>query len=296
MKTCIVFNPAARGEKAAAFRRHLSEFAAHATLKATTGPGAGRALAAEAVREGFECVTAAGGDGTLNEVLNGIGDEPGGFERVVLGHLPLGTVNVFAKEIQLPAGMDQAFEVLRSGRVLKVDGASADYFAAGRPVRRWFIQMAGAGLDSRAIELVDWRQKKRIGRFAYLVAALKAMREVKPQVTVSAGGVGATGELVLIGNGRYYGGRYVLFPQARLDDGLLEVTVFPKVNWWTVARVVGDALTARPPGGRRCVSLRGPTVRLESAAQVPFHVEGENAGHLPVTLFVQPGLFRVLAP
>jgi diacylglycerol kinase (ATP) len=296
VKTCVIFNPAARGEKAAAFRRRLALFASQCTLKATTGPGAGRALAAEAVKEGFDCVVAAGGDGTLNEVLNGIGDEPDGFARVVLGHVPLGTVNVFAKELNLPAKVARAFEVLKTGRVVTLDAVAADYTEDGRPVRRWFIQMAGAGLDSRAIELMDWRQKKRIGRFAYLVAALKAMREDKPKVVVQAGDASATGELVLLGNGRYYGGRYVLFPQARLDDGLLEVTVFPTVNWGSVVQVGWDVMIGRPPAWRRRVSLRGPSVRLESASSVPFHLEGENAGHLPVTFTVHPSLLRVVAP
>ena len=296
MKLCIVFNPAARGEKAAAFRRQLAVWAAGAALKATRGPGDGRVLAAEAVREGFECVVAAGGDGTLNEVLNGIADEPEGFERVVLGHLPLGTVNVFAAEIGLPPRVDQAFQVLRGGRLLQLDVAAADYTLHGKPVRRWFVQMAGAGLDSRAVELVDWRQKKRIGRVAYLVAALKAMREQKPSIRISAGGVCAAGELVLLGNGRYYGGRYILFPQASLMDGLLEVTAFPRVGWATVARVSWDILTGQPPGHRHCVKLRGPTVRLASDSPVPFHVEGENVGHLPVTFWVHPQRLRVLGP
>src|SRR5215470_1936506 len=101
-RTCVIFNPTARGEKARRFRRHLDAIGAQSALKQTAAPGEARRLAAEAVEEGFEIVVAAGGDGTLNEVLNGLGDAPGGFERVRLGLLPLGTVNVFARELGLP--------------------------------------------------------------------------------------------------------------------------------------------------------------------------------------------------
>jgi diacylglycerol kinase family enzyme len=85
MKTCVVFNPAARGEKARRFRDQLAALSTECALKPTYAPGGGRALAAEAVREGFEIIVAAGGDGTVNEVLNGIGDEPEGFARARLG-------------------------------------------------------------------------------------------------------------------------------------------------------------------------------------------------------------------
>src|SRR5436190_4407437 len=81
VRICVIFNPAARGDKARRFRRHLDEIASQCALKSTSGPGDARKLAAEAVDERFEIVVAAGGDGTVNEVLNGIGDAASGFER-----------------------------------------------------------------------------------------------------------------------------------------------------------------------------------------------------------------------
>ena len=96
-KICVVFNPTARGDKARRFRKSLEELRERCVLKPTDAAGAARRLAAEAVQEGFSTIVAAGGDGTLNEVLNGIGDVEGGFERTRLGVLPLGTINVFAR-------------------------------------------------------------------------------------------------------------------------------------------------------------------------------------------------------
>ena len=87
----------------------------------TPGPGGGRSLGAQAVRDGFNLILAAGGDGTVNEVVNGIGDEPDGFQRVRFGIIPLGTVNVFAKELGIPSNLSGAWSVIREGRTRLID-------------------------------------------------------------------------------------------------------------------------------------------------------------------------------
>jgi diacylglycerol kinase family enzyme len=121
VRICVIFNPAAKGDKARRFRRHLDEIGAQSGLKLTSGPGDARRLAAEAVAEKYEVVAAAGGDGTVNEVLNGIADAPDGFERVRLGVLPLGTVNVFARELGLPQKLESAWGIIRNGKDRRID-------------------------------------------------------------------------------------------------------------------------------------------------------------------------------
>ncbi len=101
MQTCVIFNPSARGEKAEVFCSKIASLYPNCVVRRTAAQGQARSLAAQAVREGFSTVVAAGGDGTANEVVNGIGDVPGGFGSARLGILPLGTVNVFARELGL---------------------------------------------------------------------------------------------------------------------------------------------------------------------------------------------------
>src|SRR5450432_1860785 len=144
VRTCVIFNPAARGNKARHFRHHLDEIAANCALKGTAAPGDARRLAAEAVAEGFELIAAAGGDGTLNEVLNGIGDAPDGFARVRLGVLPLGTVNVFARELKIPRRLERAWEVLSRGREIKIDLPRVEFSKNGIRRKMYFAQLAGA--------------------------------------------------------------------------------------------------------------------------------------------------------
>ena len=127
MRTCVIFNPAARGDKARHFRDHLTALSAEVTLKPTYAAGAGRPLAAEAVREGFEVVVAAGGDGTVNEVINGIAEVEGGLARTRVGVLPLGTVNVFAKELGLPTAFDPAWRIIQSGGETRIDLPEAEF-------------------------------------------------------------------------------------------------------------------------------------------------------------------------
>jgi len=296
VRTCVIFNPAARGEKARHFRRHLDDLGGPTTLKLTAAAGDARRLAEEAVREGFEVIVAAGGDGTLNEVLNGIGDAPEGLERACLGLLPLGTVNVFARELSLPTRLEPAWEAIRRGKETLIDLPCVDYDVNGARQRRYFAQLAGAGLDARAIELVNWPLKKRIGPLAYVVAGLKALLGPQSKITASGGSRAATGELVLIGNGRLYGGDYHVFPKADLRDGRLEVCVFPRVNWFTLARCGPGLLFGGRVPASAVERFQAESLTLASPSPTPLETDGEFIGHLPATFSLQRSRLRVIVP
>jgi YegS/Rv2252/BmrU family lipid kinase len=292
--TCVIFNPAARGNKARHFRRHLAIIGSQGALKATAAPGDARRLAAEAIADGFDLIAAAGGDGTVNEVLNGIGDAPDGFARARLGVLPLGTVNVFARELKIPLRLERAWEVLRRGNEIRIDLPRAEFAADGRNTRRYFVQLAGAGFDARAIELVDWRHKKKVGPLAYVVAGLKALRETKPQITAGVEGQNFTGELVLAGNGKFYGGPFEIFPRATLRDGLLDVCVLPSVNWPSLLRCAPGVLAGRKLPEKLVRRFRAAAFELSGATTASFELDGELAGHLPVKFFVEREKLRVV--
>jgi diacylglycerol kinase (ATP) len=296
VRTCIIFNPTAKGNKARHFRHHLGEFAADATFKQTAAMGDARRLATQAVEEGFEVVVAAGGDGTLNEVLNGIVDAPKGFERARLGVIPLGTVNVFAREVQIPRKLEPAWETIRKGRETLIDLGIVEYQENGKPQRRCFAQLAGAGLDARAIELVNWRLKKKIGPLAYVVAGLRALMEPQAKITVSNGKVESTGELVLIGNGSLYGGEFRIFPPADMRDGLLEACVFSRVNFLTLLRCAPRLLIRGTLPRAATANLQSGSITLKSESRVPFEVDGEFVGHLPATFSMQRMQMRVIVP
>ena len=294
MPTCVIFNPAARGNKARHFRRYLDEMGGQAAFKATAAPGEARRLAAEAVGDGFDLIAAAGGDGTVNEVLNGIGDA-NGFSRTRFGVLPLGTVNVFARELKIPLHLEYAWEVLRRRREIVVDLPQVEFSQNGTVKKQFFIQLAGAGLDARAIELVSWSQKKTMGPLAYVIAGLKAMREKKPMVRASDGQSAFEGELVLIGSGKFYGGPYSIFPAANLNDGLLHVCVVPRADWRTLLSYLPNFLFQQKLPEKAVKRFRAASLELSSETATAFQLDGEGIGHLPAKFSITPEKLRVIA-
>jgi YegS/Rv2252/BmrU family lipid kinase len=297
MRSCVIFNPSARGDKARHFRHQLDVIGAQCTLKATTCAGDARRLAAEAVNEGFGLVIAAGGDGTVNETLNGIGDAPDGFEKTRLGVLPLGTVNVFARELKIPPRVEAAWKILQRGRETKIDLPRVEFSGCASGKVCYFAQLAGAGLDARAIELVDWPLKKKIGPLAYVIAGLQALREWKPRITVrTSDGRSAMGELILIGNGRLYGGSFPLLAQADLRDGLLDICVLPRATWQTLLRCAPSFLLRGKLPASMVRHLQSAAFELTGDTPAAFELDGEWVGNLPAKFSVERERLRVIVP
>ena len=286
----------ARGSKARHFRERLGALPGNPGLRPTTAAGSARNIAAQAVREGFDVIVAAGGDGTVNEVLNGIADVPDALTTVAFAVLPLGTTNVFAREIGMPRNPDRAWRAIVGGRERSIDLPHVEYSTEAGPCRRHFAQMAGAGWDSLAVDAVDWEIKKRVGGLAYVLAGLGVLRRPLPAVVASDGVTKLNGELVLVGNGQFYGGSYRLFPLADLRDGLLEVTVFPRVNVATLARALAGLACDRMYTLGRARHFKARTLTLSCEAPMPFHVEGENIGLLPARFCIERAALRVIVP
>jgi diacylglycerol kinase (ATP) len=172
-RTCIIINPAARGAKARLKR--LQGLDPEAVIKTTSGPGDAEAQAERAVDQGYETIVAAGGDGTVNEVVNGIGTAP-----VNLGILPMGTVNVFAMELGIPFGVEAAWEVIRRRKVRAIDLASAN--------GHLFVQMAGVGLDAQIVARNKRDVKAVLGPLSYLLTATQVAAEKPPLLRVFCDG------------------------------------------------------------------------------------------------------------
>lgn len=293
-RICVIYNPVAQGGKAKRFLKHQDWFEQGTVFRATDAPHAATRIAAAAITEGFETIVAAGGDGTLNEVLNGFGLVEDGFRRARLAVIPLGTVNVFAKELDLPMNLRRAWEIVQHGHERLIDVGVTEFEQEGKPRRRYFVQLGGAGLDARAIELVDWEQKKKLLQLAYVIAGLKALREPRPEITCEADGRLYRGGLVLFGNGRFYGGRLPMFPRANVADRRLHVCVFERVNLWVAARYGLGFITgnAHPPSSVRY--FQATEFKLSSKLKTPFELEGDLVGHLPIRVRLHPERLRVV--
>ena len=290
-KRLLIFNPTARGERSRRLRRLIDEKAgAELSVAETASKDDARRIAAQAVQDGFEIVIAAGGDGTINEVINGIGTS-----GVTLGVMPLGTVNVFARELAIPLKAKRAWEVIEYGQRRTIDLACAE----ANGTRRYFVQLAGVGWDATAVLLASWELKKRIGPMSYVWAGLQSMMRPLTNIEVSAndGEPSARGHAVLVGNGRFYGGPFPVFPNARLDDGLLDVCVFQKSRFMDAVRY-GQGIVRGVHTGFGDVAyfqVERLTCRATTGS-APFQLDGESAGEAPVTFSVIPKTLRVIVP
>ena len=284
----VIFNPYARSEKAKALREKIQALDPRAVVRPTGSPGHAADLARQAVKEGFRTVVAAGGDGTINEVVNGLAGS-----EVKLGLLPLGTMNVFASELGIPGNrLRRGWEIIRAGHCRRIDLALAN--------RHYFVQLAGVGFDAQAVAGVDWQSKKNLGPLSYVISAAKVVAARKPPLLrIEAEGVrDLEGSFVLVGNGRYYGAPLAVFKQAVIDDGKLDVIVLRNLGYLDFIRYIQCILMGTHLALKDVEYFQTPrlTVHVVAGEDVPFEADGELIGYAPVTFQVGERQLQVLAP
>ena len=299
MRIGLIFNPTASGDKARALRAELDELSAECVLMPTEAPGHAEELAEAAVEDGCEVLVAAGGDGTLQEVSNGLVRHPEGLTRTALGVLPLGTVNVMARELGIPLDFDAAWRIIQRGHQRAIDLPWMEFEIDGETKRRCFPALGGAGMDARACELVGWELKKRSGQLAYIVAGFQAVSEEMPSFCVAANGqVIKSAQLIMLGNGHMYGGPFDVFPQASLDDGKVDAIVAETVSGWRAAEYAHAILTGTLPSLEGIHYLQAAEMELvpNDGERVVVQLDGDAMGQLPAKISVQPRALRMVVP
>lgn len=283
--TVVILNPAARGSRANRLRARVESITRGATLCATTRRGEAEILARHAAAEGFSRIVAAGGDGTVNEIVNGIAGK-----NVALGLLPLGTMNVFALELGLPANnLSRCWEIIQANRTKPVDLPSAN--------GKHFVQLAGVGLDAQAVQETSRAFKKNFGPLSYLISAAQIASRPPPRLRIeSEDAVTEEGSFVMVGNGRLYGGRLPFFKQAVIDDGLLDVVVFKRLNYVEIIRYLQNVIFTPQISSPEVEYFQTTRLRVTSEDKVPVEVDGELIGNCPVEFNIRSGGLRVLAP
>jgi YegS/Rv2252/BmrU family lipid kinase len=283
-RVCIIFNPAARGEKSRRLFDRLRRAVGDSVIRVTKFPGDAEAQTERALEQGYRTVVAAGGDGTVNEVVNGLNGT-----AATLGILPLGTINVFGMELGIPVQLESAWEVVLRGKTRKVD--------LPRVGEQRFVQLAGVGLDAEILARTHWWTRKTFGPISYLLSAVGLLGRSAPLLDVTLDGREThQGRFLLVGNGRFYGGRFAVFPDARLDDGLLDGCLFSELNAVAVARYVQGVLSRRHTRFSDVLYFQAKTLSVHSARPVPLEVDGELYGHTPCTFSLAPAELEVIVP
>jgi YegS/Rv2252/BmrU family lipid kinase len=266
-------------------------------LQATTHGGHASELARAAVESGAGLVLAAGGDGTLNEVANGLAGSD-----TVLALLPVGTANSFAKELGLPRPsrfhlerLTKTSQKLMRGRVQRVDlGRCADG-------RHWLL-WAGTGVDGFIVEQIEPRSTlfKRFGPAGYLFKALLTLPEfpgMHATITVDERTIEGDFVLITATNCRLFaGGELTLNKQGVLDDGVIEVWCFRGEEWPEIMRYTVEVGLHTHTRNPNIEILAGRAVSIITEPSMPYHVDGEPAGNTPLDFTVEPGALRLLVP
>jgi YegS/Rv2252/BmrU family lipid kinase len=289
----VIHNPTAGQRRAAFLAATLGQLsAAGCTVEvvATSGPGdaTARARAARERRGVIDAVVAAGGDGTINEVANGLlgGELP-------LAILPLGTANVLAAEIGLAVRPDRVADAIARGRPRPVRVARLRSPSG----ERHLLLMAGAGFDAHVVRGVDPRLKRLAGKFAYVIEAARQMGTFGfPAYRVTVDGVAFEAASVIVSKGRLYGGPHVLAPHARLDAPSLEVCLFGGRRRLDVLRY-GAALGL----GRldRLADVRiitGRRIEIDGPLGDPVQGDGDLVATLPVRIDVADAALPLIGP
>jgi YegS/Rv2252/BmrU family lipid kinase len=273
----------------------LREAGITAQLCFTSNPGDGKQLASEAVKQGRDLVIACGGDGTINEVINGLAPS-----KVPLAVLPGGTANIVAKELGLPGGIIKAARHLPSWRPCRVSLGRASWEESGLSLQRYFLAVAGVGFDAHVISHLNIDMKLRTGLVAYIWEAVRQVfRYDFPRFRFKTDGLAALSTFAVVQRSRRYAGWLKLAPPHSIREPGLSCCLFEGFGSGRYLRYAIGILTQthRRLGDVR--SVEGSCIHCTSEKHqeaVYFEVDGELTGRIPVTFEVVPDALTLLAP
>lgn len=290
----VIRNPVSRGAVPPARLDAALADARHAgwriTVVETTSAGAAEALAREAVSGGADVVAVSGGDGTLNEAINGMMSEPGC--TAALAVIPGGTANIWAKETGIPRDPERAVQTMLAGARRRVD--------LGRAGQRYFLLMAGIGLDAEIVPRVSPALKRRLGAASYLVAGVSTAFATRPwrarvRVDGSPGRRETSLYWMLVGNTRSYGGFTDILYRAVADDGLLDVAIMHRGGVVNLANAAARVFFNRHDRLKNVDYVTAREVEVLTPG-IPVHIDGEPAGCTPMRFAAAPSALTAIVP
>jgi YegS/Rv2252/BmrU family lipid kinase len=308
-KIAAVVNPHSAGGRTARqwpeIARSLEQRVGAVNARFTSGKGDGTSLARALLREGYDFIVAAGGDGTVNEVANGfLEDDRPIHAEACLGILPLGTGADFRKTLGIEKGVEAAIETLVSGVPFLMDVGKVLFIGHdGAPSSRCFVNVASFGMGGEAATRSENAARRLGGRAAFLWATFGTMISYRgKRVRLILDSSPLPSEFLVsniaLGNGEFHGGGLHPCPKAVLNDGLLEVTVIEYLNLFELARDIHilyskDVAAYHHP---KVHLLRAKHIQAEASEPTHLEVDGEPVGRLPLEASVLPACLQVMVP
>jgi diacylglycerol kinase (ATP) len=293
-KATLISNP--KTGRYASRRRPVEELAAQleslgvkVDVRLTQGPGDATEIAARAAGNGSSDVIVAGGDGTINEAIQGLAGT-----KARLAIIPRGTGNVLAHELGLPLDDEQALKIVAQGKSRQIYlGLAID---ESTNESRYFILMAGIGLDASVVKRVQPSLKKRIGKGAFWVSGLSHLATWNPRPFIlEINGHNYTSTFAAIGKAARYGGDLAITPGARLDQPEFEVCIIDTRSRLRYLHLLSQAMrTGMPRDTPEVQFINTVSVRAHGDAHV--QIDGELIGHLPMRFEIAPHSLQIIVP
>ena len=293
MNPCLVTNPGAGSSGAFQVLEGVLDQVA-VTIRETAAPGEATAVAEAAARDGFDPVVAVGGDGTVNEVVNGLMAVEAA-RRPRFAVLPFGTGNDLARTLALPPDPRDALALLLGGRTVPLDVFRLE--SAG--TTRYGVNVAAGGFSGAVGEAMTPELKRTWGPLAYLIGAVQALPALSPfRVALALDGaapLALEAYNVFVANARWVAGGKSVAPHARVDDGLLDVVVIEAMSPGEMAALTSRFLAGTHMDSDRVRTFRARTATVDSDPPLLFNVDGELLAPEPLTFTVVPAALRVVA-
>jgi diacylglycerol kinase (ATP) len=283
----IIFNPTGGGRRRRRFEEVVAELrrlGCEVTVRPTGSRGDAEQLAASADPNRYDILVVAGGDGTINEAVNGLE-----HARLPLAILPLGTANVLAAEIGMATDPRTVARTIALGRPCPISVATAN--------GRRFLLMAGVGFDAHVVRHVDLALKRWVGKSAYGIAILRQLRAFPfREYTVTIDGRTWQAASVLVANAHFYGGRFVCAPAADLRTPTLEVCMFERRGRLSALGYTLAMLTGHLPKLTSYRTISARKVHIDGGSNEPVQGDGDIIGHLDVTIEIVPEALHLVYP
>ncbi len=290
MRTCIILNPGAGSASDTEVLRGAVKRLGDITLKTTATAGDATRFAREALAEGFDRIVAAGGDGTINEVVNGLADDWG---RATFGIIPMGTGNDFCRTICSDKDPRVAVEVLARGVT-----CACDVVCVESDETRYFINVSAGGFSGLVNEQLTDDVKATWGPLAYVRSALAALPNIEDYRTTIQFDDEEPQHLVayniVVANARFVAGGVPIAPTALLDDGQVDVILVPAASLPRLATLVPLMMLGRHLDSPELTYRRAGKIKIDSTPGMWFNTDGELVGNEPATFTVLPRVLRVI--
>jgi YegS/Rv2252/BmrU family lipid kinase len=253
-------------------------------------------LAREAVQAGYRKFIAVGGDGTANEVVNGLMSQNNiKPDLLTLATVPVGTGNDWARSLGMPKRLCDVIKLIINNRTILYDLGKANYKSGDHIGERYFLNMAGLGIDSHVLKLL---KDSKAGPWAYYLGLLKGIKSYEsPTLKISASGYNKIDKVlvVFIGSGSHCGGGMKIAPHALPNDGFIYVTVVKEMSKWRILQHLPRLFNGNLHDSPYVQGLKVTDIKIDTELPIEMEADGELLGYAPIHISVMPRSLRVIA-